>query len=223
MSLLSQQLPMAFFRPIYISFFSLTDTVMIVASATYAALVVPFMLAVIYFLQLFYLRTSRQMRYLDLEAKTPLFTKVTETAAGVEYIRAFGWQKQTLKESFRVLDDSQKAVFYMYTIQRWLLFVLDTTILLIATVLVAIAVFWTTTTNESSLGLGLLGTMTWNLVLANWVNYWTNLETSLGAVQRLRSFVKETPQEQDKPGVSQVENWPRNGVICFKKVTAKYE
>lgn len=214
---------MAFYQTVYITFFSVADTAMIVASATYSALVVPFMLFVIYFLQIFYLRTSRQMRYLDLEAKTPLYTKLSETASGVEHIRAFGWERQTLKESFRLLDESQKAVFYMYTIQRWLLFVLDSTILIIAVVLVTIAVFWTTTTSQPSLGLGLLGTMTWNLVLANWVNYWTTLETSLGAAQRLRTFIQTTPQEEDKPGLTKVADWPRSGQITFRNVTAKYE
>lgn len=223
MSLLSQQLPGGFQLTVYITFMAVADTIMIATAATYAALVIPFMLVVIYFLQLFYLRTSRQMRHLDLEQKTPLYTKLTETASGVEHIRAFGWEERTLQESYRLLDESQKAVFYMYGIQRWLVFVLDSTILVVAVALVAMAVFWTATVSQPSLGLGLLATMNWNLVLVQWVNYWTLLETSLGAAQRLRCFVNETPHEEDKPGLTNVADWPRKGEVVFRNVTAKYE
>lgn len=223
MSLLSTQLPSAFYLTVYITFMALANTVMIVTAATYAALVIPFMLVVVYFLQLFYLRTSRQMRYLDLEQKTPLYTKLTETASGVEHIRAFGWEQRTLQESYRLLDESQKAVFYMYGIQRWLLFVLDSTVLVIAIALVAMAVFWSTTVSQPSLGLGMLATMDWNIVLGQWVNFWTRLETSLGAAQRLRCFVVDTPHEEDRPGLTNVADWPRKGEIEFRNVTAKYK
>lgn len=173
-------------------------------------------------LQLVYLRTSRQMRYLDLEAKTPLYSQLSETISGLEHIRSFGWQDQTLEEFFGLLDYSQKPYYYMFCIQRWLLLVLDFVGSAAAIILVSIAVFLTYSTNQPSIGLAMVGTMFLSLVLRNWVRNWTQLETALGAVKRLRTFEQETPVERDKAGAQDIPDWPSRGTIEFKNVTAKY-
>lgn len=221
MSLVSQTLPKTFFLTVYGSFCVLGTTIVILSATTYAIVVIPFIVLVVYILASFYLRTSRQMRLLDLEAKTPLFTVMTESIAGLEHLRAFGWQEKTLEESLELLDYSQKSMFYMMTIQRWLLLILDSTVTIVAIALVIFATFWTQTATESSIGVGLLGLMDWNQNLANWVNYYTNMETSLGAAQRMRTFIAETPVEKDKT-TEEVPNWPTEGNIVFTNVTARY-
>lgn len=173
-------------------------------------------------LQLVYLRTSRQMRYLDLEAKTPLYSQLSETIAGLEHIRGFGWEEKTLEESFRLLDYSQKPYYYLFCIQRWLLLVLDFVGSAAAIILVSIAVFLTFSTTQPSIGLSMVGTMFLSLVLRNWVRNWTQLETALGAVKRLRTFEQETPVERDKAGAQDIPEWPSRGTLEFKNVTAKY-
>ncbi|UNI13846.1 hypothetical protein JDV02_000545 [Purpureocillium takamizusanense] len=49
--------------------------------------------------QKYYLWTSRQMRFLDLEMKTLLYTHFTETLAGLGTIRAFGWSEAFLRDN----------------------------------------------------------------------------------------------------------------------------
>ena len=44
----------------------------IASSSPYIVVAYPFVVAVLYGIQRFYLRTSRQLRLLDLEAKSPL-------------------------------------------------------------------------------------------------------------------------------------------------------
>ncbi len=44
----------------------------IAAASAYIVISLPFICVVLYFLQKFYLRTSRQLRFMDLEAKSPL-------------------------------------------------------------------------------------------------------------------------------------------------------
>lgn len=162
------------------------------------------------------------MRYLDLEAKTPLYSQLSETISGLEHIRGFGWEQETVEESFKLLDYSQKPYYYLFCIQRWLLLVLDFVGSAAAIILVSIAVFLTYSTSQPSIGLAMVGTMFLSLVLRNWVRNWTQLETSLGAVKRLRTFAQETPVERDKPGAQDMSNWPSQGTIEFKNVTAKY-
>jgi len=71
-------------------------------------------------LQKFYLRTSRQMRLLDLEAKSPLYSHFIETLSGLTTIRAFGWTEIFREQNLALLDTSQKPYYLLFCIQRWL-------------------------------------------------------------------------------------------------------
>lgn len=196
---------------------------MIASGAQYAGLIIPFTILVIYLLQLFYLRTSRQLRILDLEAKTPLYTKLSETNMGIEHIRAFGWQEKTLNDTLDALDYSQKSFYYMFCIQRWLSVVLDLYTAAVATILVTMALTWKQTSSQPGLGLALVGCLDYSVVMRKLITWWVNIETSLGAVARLRSFVDETPKEEDdEDAFEQLPGWPETGVVKFDHVNASY-
>lgn len=86
---------------------------LIASGANYVAASIPFCIVAIFFIQKFYLRTSRQMRHLDLEAKSPLYRLFTETAAGIMTVRAFGWKIDMANENLRLLEHSQKPYYTM--------------------------------------------------------------------------------------------------------------
>lgn len=72
MTLVDGRLPMALTNLYLYVFSSLGQAAVIAISSPYLAVTYPFLLALLYFIQKFYLRTSRQMRLLDLETKSPL-------------------------------------------------------------------------------------------------------------------------------------------------------
>ncbi|KAK5120330.1 hypothetical protein LTR85_006269 [Meristemomyces frigidus] len=127
----------------------------------------PVILLVIYVLQKCYLRTSRQIRYMDLEAVAPLITHCQETISGCTTIRAFGWQRQSLHRSLKLLDNSQQAYYMMFCIQRWLNLVLDLLTAGIAVVVVLLAVELRGTTSTGSIGVALLNILGFNLSLSH--------------------------------------------------------
>jgi len=180
-------------------------------------------MAALYVLQKFYLRTSRQIRYLDLEAKSPLYTHFTETLSGLATIRAFGWKPAFMRISSVLLDNSQKPYYLLYCIQRWLNVVLDLFVAGMALILVAFALNFRSTTTGGAIGLAMLNIINFNTSLSQLINSWTNLETSLGAIARLRSFLAETPRESQE-GERQVPppGWPTGGAIEFRNITASY-
>ncbi|OJJ45768.1 hypothetical protein ASPZODRAFT_17209 [Penicilliopsis zonata CBS 506.65] len=65
-------------------------TILIASASKWAAMMYPVLFCVLYMLQKFYLRTSRQMRFLDLEAKSPPYSNFFETLQGLVTIRDFG-------------------------------------------------------------------------------------------------------------------------------------
>jgi ABC-type multidrug transport system fused ATPase/permease subunit len=152
--------------------------------------------------QKFYLRTSRQLRHLDLEAKSPLYTHFTESLAGGVTIRAFGWVSYFIEENSLRLDISQQPCYLMFCIQRWLNLVLDLIVSGIAVVVVALAVMVPKGSSAGSIALSMFALVNFSLELTGLISVWTRLETSLGAIARLKSFLETTPCERDVTGAT---------------------
>ena len=194
----------------------------ILAGATYSVAILPFMFIFIWFLQYFYLRTSRQMRHLDLEYKTPLYTHFAETASGLRHIRAFGREADNFEKSLGALNVSQKPYYAMSAIQRWLSFYLDMFACIIGTTVTAFALKFSQTTSAPALGLSFLNLIWFGLALGFFISAWVGLETSVGALSRLREFLDHTPVESQVPRKDLPPNWPEHGGLQFKNVTATY-
>lgn len=201
------------------------DVALIGSGATYAAAMVPALLLVVYLVQHFYLRTSRQLRIRELEAKAPLISAITETANGIQHIRAFQWQDAYLKNMQQHIDYSQIPAYIFLCVQRWLTLVLDLCVCAVATLLVTLAVKFPDKTNENALGLAMLSIVTFSETLVLFVESFAGLELALGAVARVRNFCRDTPTEEAKD-VEQVheipDNWPAAGAIEFRDVSASY-
>ncbi|KAL5610196.1 hypothetical protein FOVSG1_004877 [Fusarium oxysporum f. sp. vasinfectum] len=209
MTLIDISLPLAFYLTLDSS------------GASYFGAFLPISFLALYLIQKYYLRTSRQMRLLDLEAKTPLYTQFTEITAGLATIRSFGWTDEFLDESCRMLNTSQKPFYLMFCIQRWLELVLDLFVAGMAILLVTIALRIPGTTSEGAIGLAMVNLLGLNLTLTTVIDQWTTLETSLGAIARLKSFISNTPNENKQDETEVPDNWP-GGRIVFDGVTASY-
>lgn len=93
----------------------------------------------------------------------------------------------------------------------------------LALVLVGMAVALRSHMNPGFLGLALVNMMNLSHALTNLVQYWTNLETSLGAIARIKDFSQNTPTEGSPDEASELDaDWPSRGVLSFENVSASY-
>lgn len=163
------------------------------------------------------------MRHLDLQAKAPLYTHILEMVDGLVTVRAFGWQSAFRTSSHQRLDESQKPYYLLFCIQRWLALVLDLFVAASAVLLVAFGVLTPASTSASAIAISLYAVVNFNESLARLISSWTELETSLGAIARLRAFEKETPSEIDTAHPENVPvRWPSLGEIQVNDLTASY-
>ncbi|KAL6920991.1 hypothetical protein FSST1_005017 [Fusarium sambucinum] len=221
MSLIDMSLPLAFYLTLDLTLRGLVQTGVVASGASYFGAFLPLSFLALYLIQKYYLRTSRQMRLLDLEAKTPLYTQFTEITAGLSTVRSFGWAKELLDESFKLLNTSQKPFYLMFCIQRWLELVLDLFVAGMAMLLVTIALRIPGTTSEGAIGLSMVNLLGLNLTLTTVIDQWTTLETSLGAIARLKAFISSTPNENKDSEKEMPDNWPA-GKIEIEGITASY-
>ncbi|UPL03089.1 hypothetical protein LCI18_014023 [Fusarium solani-melongenae] len=223
LQLIDMDLPLSALNTFATFVLCIAEMALIAAGSYYTAVAFPFLFAALWVVQHTYLRTSRQLRFMDLEAKSPLYALFTESVTGLVTLRAFGWRGALEKKHHELLDRSQKPFYLLYAVQRWLTFVLDMFVAFIA-VLVMVLV----TQLRGVLPTGLIGVALVNIIqfsqhLKLLMTFWTNLETQIGAISRIKSFTAYTasehePQEKEQPPPM----WPSKGTIVFDNVSAGY-
>ncbi|PWY94269.1 ATP-binding cassette transporter [Aspergillus sclerotioniger CBS 115572] len=188
----------------------------------YITITIPFMLLALWAIQLGYLRTSRQVRLLDIEAKAPLYSHFHETVSGISVIQAFRWQRSFHQQCIARLDQSQKPFYMLYCIQQGLQLALDLVVMVFAVILVAVIVSLRDKFSPGGVGVALNLTLTFSMTLNRTIESWTQMELSIGAVSRVRQFVEEMPPEETSRSLRVCEDRLPQGTIKFEDVTAGY-
>ncbi|KXH42483.1 ABC transporter [Colletotrichum nymphaeae SA-01] len=228
MNLVDLPLPLAFMLTFDNLTLAIADITLTTLATPTLSLSIPVLVLILYLLQRIYLQTSRQIRLLDLETKSPLFSHFIASATGLVTIRALGphWTSRVQSQNLQRLDLSQRAFYAMGSLQKWLLLVLNLLVAALAVLLVASAVVLRDRVDAGLLGVALVSVMTFGQLLTLLLNYWAQLETSLGAVARIREFEAETPSEENEghnedPAVKG--EWLSRGRIDIRDVSAAYD
>ncbi|KJZ74702.1 hypothetical protein HIM_05819 [Hirsutella minnesotensis 3608] len=223
LELIDNDLPMAIDQTVFQFLSVIASAVLVFIGSGYVAAAIPACFVALAVIQFYYLRTSRQLRLLDIEAKAPLFSQFLETLNGIACVRAYGWTHNYMDRNHEALNASQKPFYLLWCIQRWLTLVLDLLNAAIAILLVGIA---TNVQNGSSafLGVALFNVIALSSSLQTLITEWTQVETALGAIRRIRSYVTTTADENLPTENGEVpEDWPKNGSITFKDISASYQ
>jgi ATP-binding cassette subfamily C (CFTR/MRP) protein 1 len=224
MTLIDTQLPGAIMQTLDGALTCVAELILIAVVSQYMAILAPFLVVLLYYLQKYYLHTSRQMRLLDIEAKSPLYSNFLEAQSGVVTIRAFGWQKIWKDRNIKLLDESQRPYYLLYCIQRWLNLVLDLVVAAFAVVVMTLATQLDHGISGGSLGVAFINILSFSSSLAYLITAWTQLETSIGAIARVRSFEASTPSEVHEGDVQDLpDRWPDKGAVEFSDLLGGYK
>ncbi|RYC64367.1 hypothetical protein CHU98_g1837 [Xylaria longipes] len=198
LNLIDTELPNALLNTLFCVFQAIGQAAVMLTSSPYLAISYPFIGVLLYVVQRFYLRTSRQLRLLDLQSKSPLYTHFIDSVKGMGTLRAFvKWRfvPNDVQKNARLINTSQRPVYLLVMIQQWLSLVLDLAVAVLAAAVTALAV--KLHSNSSFAGASLVTLMSFGDSLSGIVIYLTRLETSIGAITRLQTF-NETVKPEDK-------------------------
>jgi ABC-type multidrug transport system fused ATPase/permease subunit len=107
-------------------------------------------------------------------------------------------------------------------IQQWLNLVLDLVVMAMAVALTTVAV--RLHSNSGFIGASLVTLMNFGDSLTGIVIFYTKLETSIGAISRLKTFNESVkPENREEEDIVPPEQWPHSGVIELKGVSASYK
>jgi ABC-type multidrug transport system fused ATPase/permease subunit len=107
-------------------------------------------------------------------------------------------------------------------VQRWLGLALQLVVAILAIAVVSLATQLRSSTGLT--GASLVTLMTFGDILNYIINWYTQIETSIGAVSRLKSFGEKVKSEslENEDVVPPIE-WPLRGGIQVKGASASYE
>jgi len=128
---------------------------LISAVSLYIVICIPVLLLAIYVLQHVYLKTSRQIRYLQLESMSPLYSHFLETLNGLTTIRAFNWQVDAETKSQWLIDTASRPLYILTACQQWLMFVLGLIVGAQTVLIVGLALALRKVTDPGLLGVSL--------------------------------------------------------------------
>lgn len=223
LQLIDMELPLSALNTFATFVLCIMQMALIAVAAPFAAISFPIVGIAVYLVQKFYLRTSRQLRFLDLEMKSPLYSQFNEMLEGVATIRAFGWQSFLEEKAKTLLDRSQRPFYLLFAVQRWLTLVLDLIVAAIATILIVLVVALKGKLSPGYVGVALVNVILFSQSIKLLINFWTQLETHIGSVARIKTFTTDAVSEnlegedQEPPP-----SWPSGGQIEFKNITACY-
>lgn len=202
----------------------ITSTALVIAGSYYMGILIVPMFVFVYYLQDFYMQTSRQLRFLDLEATAPLYNHFIETVDGAATIQAFGWESAFSSKGLTLLDDAQKPFYILRIIQIWLEVVVGLFVGVMTTMLITLCVSVPSSTSAGAIALAFMHVLSLGGMLAELVQSWTHMETPLGSVERIRSFESNTPSEKEAKDPQIVaSSWPSEGLLELKSITASYQ
>lgn len=142
---------------------------------------------------------------------------------GLATIRAFGWTRQYSDKTLVKLDAAQKPAYLLNCIQRWLTLVLDLIVAVLIILMVGISVSIRSKIDPNLLGVALVHMMNLGNELKDIIIHWSTLETSLGAVSRIKTFCEATPSEI-LPEENRVptKDWLSRGNLEVRNVAIQY-
>ncbi|XP_052050274.1 multidrug resistance-associated protein 1 isoform X2 [Apodemus sylvaticus] len=206
------------------SLFSVIGAVIIILLATpIAAVIIPPLGLVYFFVQRFYVASSRQLKRLESVSRSPVYSHFSETLLGVSVIRAFEEQERFIRQSDLKVDENQKAYYPSIVANRWLAVRLECVgncVVLFAALFAVIS--------RHSLSAGLVGlSVSYSLQITAYLNWLvrmsSEMETNIVAVERLKEYSeteKEAPwqiQETAPPST-----WPHSGRVEFRDYCLRY-
>ncbi|QLI66506.1 ABC multidrug transporter B [Metarhizium brunneum] len=222
-SLVDRQLPLALSNLCSQIFKMLAQAVILMQVQRLLLVTLPICIVIVYLVQRIYLRTSRQLRVLELESYSSLNSWFLETTEGLVSIRAFNWIKPATGKNLENLETSIRPSYSLVSLQCWLNLVLDLLVSCIAIGIILIAALWRSETSAANVGVSLNLILVANTTLVRLVESFTQLEVSLGAIARLNEVETQTPSE-DRPWEDQVppSSWPEKGSLTLSGFSAGY-
>ncbi|ERE87631.1 cystic fibrosis transmembrane conductance regulator [Cricetulus griseus] len=241
-AILDDFLPLTIFDFIQLLFIVIGAIIVVSVLQPYIFLATVPGLVVFILLRAYFLHTSQQLKQLESEGRSPIFTHLVTSVKGLWTLRAFGRQPY-FETLFHKALNLHTANWFMYlSTLRWFQMRIDMIFVLFFIVVTFISIL---TTGEGEGSTGIILTLAMNIMSTlQWaVNTSIDVDSLMRSVSRVFKFI-DLPQEEsecskimkglhpEEPSqvlvienehVKKTDTWPSRGEMVVKDLTVTYE
>nr|AJA90787.1 cystic fibrosis transmembrane conductance regulator [Protopterus annectens] len=187
-------------------------------------------------LRSYFLRSAQQLKQLESEARSPIFTHLITTLKGLWTVRAFGRQAYFETLFHKALNLHTANWFLYLSALRWFQMRIDIVFVVFFSAVTFISVL---TTGDGEGKVGIILTLAMNIMgfLQAVINSSIDLDSLMRSVHRIFKFIDLTAEDHSSKGappsekeldIYVIENpdtkkdWPSGGQLYIRNLTAKY-
>lgn len=174
-----------------------------------------------YFIQTFYIATSRQLRRMESITRSPIYAHFGETITGQSTIRAFNEQKRFTDEAALKVDFNQSISYQGIIANRWLAIRLEIIGAFVVLFASLFAVLARDSISNAIVGLSISYALQISQTMGFFIRMIAEVETNIVAIERIEEYTKRK-QEAPWKTIEVDPTWPQNGVVQFKNFEARY-
>ncbi|CAE7221585.1 unnamed protein product [Rhizoctonia solani] len=177
-----------------------------------------------YLIALSYVRTARDLKRMESNSRSPIFSSFAELLEGIVTVRAFSAEQRFFDKLHKQVDDTNTMWYHFWMLNRWLLLHFDA--------LASLSVFITTIFAISGLlGDGLAAVTITTAMSFTQSVYWccrtaTSLEMDLNSVERVVEYLDLPQEPSGKDCPKPPAHWPSNtsgeALVAVENLVMKY-
>ncbi|KAL0850163.1 hypothetical protein ABMA28_012038 [Loxostege sticticalis] len=222
MGVVDEILPRMYLDSIQIFMVMLGILVMVAIVNPYMLLTTLFCAVLMYAWTMIYLNTAQAVKRVEGVSRSPVFSHVSASMAGLATVRACGAQA-LLRKQFDQKQDVHTAAWYIVLVTNTAFSIWLTLICALYVIIVSYAFLFMDdgTTQSGNVGLAL----SQGLILVNMVQYGvkqaTEVISQMTSVERILQFTSLPQEKTDGP--SPPKDWPQRARLVFKDLNLRYD
>ncbi|CAH0722547.1 unnamed protein product, partial [Brenthis ino] len=222
MGVIDEILPKMYLDSIQVFMVMLGILAMVAIKSPFMIVTTAFCGVFMYFWTVVYLSTAQAIKRVEGVSRSPVFSHVSASMAGLATVRACGAQAM-LREQFDYKQDVHTAAWYLTLVTNT---AFSVWLSLISAVYVVIVAYTFLLLDDGSTKSGNVGlAISQGLILVNMVNYGvkqaTEVISQMTSVERVLQFTDLPKEKTDGPAPPQ--GWPQRARLVFKDLYLRYD
>ncbi|KAF9364856.1 hypothetical protein BGX34_000147 [Mortierella sp. NVP85] len=221
-------LPYTFFDATQIVFMLFGAVIVVCIVNPWVVISIPFLFGGFILLRTIYIRTSRQVKRIDSQTRSPIYSQLSETLDGLTSVRAFDVGNRFMGRFIDAQEANGRAFFSYLICARWLGFRLDalSALFLGVTAVACVAVRDSQEGAKVGLALSYVTQLSGELQWA--VRQSVEAAIQMVSVERMMEYAQVKPEESQRrqfnpDGSSVVPNgWPAEAKVTFTDMSLTY-
>ncbi|GFP57675.1 ABC multidrug transporter B [Trichoderma asperellum] len=198
--------------------------VVIGVGSPYTMISLPILLPLIFILQKFYLKTSFQLRSLQVAAQAPMLQMVGAILEGRVTIRAFNQNQYMARLMSDCINRGLMMGYLFKSVQIWVTLMLGLVNGCLAIALASLLISLGGSNSITWGGLALVNVIRLGQDAMLLLTWWTRFESTMACMDRICDYTQRTPQERVQIPEAPVDcAWPEHGRIQVKNLSLAHQ